>query len=258
MGGTTLASLQSALAEIYDLPATPDVREYLMTDRASLDAFGGARSSDEQLLVAEEGDTLSMALFIDASVMERLDRRDPYEGLDQENLADYLTAAEGVSHFMYVAWNTGHDKPVTLLELELQAEIDKYAAALLAGNGVGAIRARSRAVRERLFHTARFLDPPGSTEGERYRVAHRAAAKYAASLEQRFVDRGLWAELWAELRRFYRMGAREKLEHMGDPAGKLAEQGLVYRPGGDPTEQGPVYRPSGNLSESRPPPGSRR
>ena len=59
MGGATLASLQSALAEIYDLPATPDVREYLMTDRVRLEALGGARSSDEQLLVAEEGDVIA-------------------------------------------------------------------------------------------------------------------------------------------------------------------------------------------------------
>ena len=44
------------------------------------------------------------------------------------NLADYWTALEGVSHFMYLAWNAGHDRAVSLLELELQAEIDKYVA----------------------------------------------------------------------------------------------------------------------------------
>ncbi len=36
------------------------------------------------------------------------------------------TALEGVSHFVYLAWNAGHDKPVSLLELEMQAEVDKY------------------------------------------------------------------------------------------------------------------------------------
>ena len=33
-----------------------------------------------------------------------------------------------MSHFLYVAWNAGHDKPVSLLELEMQAEVDKYVA----------------------------------------------------------------------------------------------------------------------------------
>ena len=125
MSSGTLAALQDALADIYDLPATPDIAEYLLTDRARLAAMSD-RVSDEQLLVAEDGDTVSLALYIDAAVLERLERRDPFAALTHENLADYMTAAEGVSHFVYVAWNAGHDKPVTLLELELQAEIDKY------------------------------------------------------------------------------------------------------------------------------------
>ena len=51
--------------------------------------------------------------------------------LNEENVADYWTALEGVSHFLYFAWNAGHDKTVSLLELELQAEIDKYVASYL-------------------------------------------------------------------------------------------------------------------------------
>ena len=38
-------------------------------------------------------------------------------------------------------------------------------------------------------------------EGERYRVAHEAASRYAASLEERHVESGRLDELWAELRR---------------------------------------------------------
>jgi hypothetical protein len=215
MSGATLASLQSALAEIYDLPATPDVREYLMTDRASLEAFGGARSSDEQLLVAEEGDTLSMALYIDASVIERLDRRDPYDGLDQENLADYLTAAEGVSHFMYVAWNTGHDKPVTLLELELQAEVDKYVL------GAWLLRAQCggrfpRELHRALFERARVDPVAAAGRVGLYHTASSYAARFcrrvAGLLERK--RRGAGGDLMAELRRFYRWGNVRKLRHI--------------------------------------------
>ena len=43
-------------------------------------------------------------------------------------MEDYWTALEGVSHFVYFAWNAGYDKPVSILELEMQAEIDKYIA----------------------------------------------------------------------------------------------------------------------------------
>lgn len=208
----TLTSLQGALADIYDLPATPDVAEFLMTDRARLAGFDAARAGDEQLLVAEEGDTLSLALFIDAAVLERLARRDPYDALTGENLADYLTAAEGVSHFVYVAWNAGHDKPVTLLELELQAEIDKYVlcAWLLREQGDGRF---PRELHRALFERAR-VDPAfaGSRAGL-YRTASRYAGRFCRRIANRLecTARDATRELLAELRRFYRLGNARKL-----------------------------------------------
>ena len=213
-GATTLASLQSALAEIYDLPATPDVREYLIT-RAELTKIGEARPSDEQLIVAEEGDTLSMALYIDAAVLERLGRCDPFAGLTHENLADYLTAAEGVSHFVYVAWNTGHDKPVTLLELELQAEVDKYVlcAWLLRAQGDGRF---PRELHRALFERAHVDAVAAAGRIGLYHTASNYAARFCRhvgallSLQQNGVTR----DLLAELRRFYRWGNARKLRHI--------------------------------------------
>jgi len=221
MNSATLASLQGALTEIYDLPATPDVREFLMTDRAELLGLRGmaggseARASDEQLILAEEGDTLSMALFIDAAVLERLERRDPFAGLTQDNLADYLTAAEGVSHFVYVAWNTGFDKPVTLLELELQAEVDKYVLCswLLREQGDGRF---PRELHRALFERAR-VDPVAAAGRARlYQTASNYAGRFcrrvAALLERR--RNGVTRDLMAELRRFYRWGNTRKLRHI--------------------------------------------
>ncbi len=215
MSLATLASLQGVLAEIYDLAATPDVVQFLMTDRASVARLQGARNSEEQLIVAQDEDALSLALYIDAEVLERLGRRDPFALLDAENLGDYLTVAEGVSHFVYVAWNAGFDKPVTLLELELQAEVDKYVlcAWLLREQGAGrfpgelhrALFERSRidptaaAGRTGLYHTA-------SSYGGRF--CRRVAASLARG------TRGATRELLTELRRFYRWGNARKLRHI--------------------------------------------
>ena len=215
MNGATLASLQGALTEIYDLPATPDVREFLMTDRAALDGMSDTRNTDEQLIVAEEGDTLSMALFIDAAVLERLERRDPFAGLTQDNLADYLTVAEGVSHFVYVAWNTGFDKPVTLLELELQAEVDKYVLCswLLREQGGGRF---PRELHRALFERARVDPVAAAGRAGLYQTASNYAARFcqrvAALLERR--RHGATRDLLAELRRFYRWGNVRKLRHI--------------------------------------------
>ena len=51
-------------------------------------------------------------------------------GAAHRNLADYWTALEGVSHFQYLAWNASLNRAVSIHELEVQAEVDKYAATL--------------------------------------------------------------------------------------------------------------------------------
>ncbi|HEX6637930.1 MAG TPA: hypothetical protein VF033_09765 [Steroidobacteraceae bacterium] len=211
----TLTSLQNALAEIYDLPDTPDVREYLLTDRECLAALPGARNCDEQLLLAVEGDTLAMTLYIDPQVLQRLAGCDPTAALTHENLADYLTVAEGISHFVYVAWNTAFDKPVTLLELELQAEVDKYvlAAWLLSAQNAGRF---PRELHRALFERTR-LDPVAAEGREGlYRLASCYAGRFCrrmgALLDRK--RRGAVREALAELRRFYRWGNARKLAHI--------------------------------------------
>jgi hypothetical protein len=215
MGAATLASLQSALAEIYDLPATPDVSEYLLTDRTRFAGLHVARASDEQLFVAHAGDSLLMTLYIDAAVLARLETRDPFAALTQDNLADYLTVAEGVSHFVYVAWNAGHDKPVTLLELELQAEVDKYvlSAWLLREQGAGRF---PRELHRALFARAR-IDPVAAAERfGLYRTASEYAARFCGRIAARLERRrhGSARDLLAELRRFYRWGNARKMAHI--------------------------------------------
>jgi hypothetical protein len=211
----TLASMQCALAEIYDLAKTPDVAQFLMTDRASVARFPAARNSEEQLIVAQDEDGIALALYIDAAVLDRLARRDPFDALTGENLADYLTVAEGVSHFVYVTWNAGFDKPVTLLELELQAEVDKYVlgAWLLREQGCGRF---PRELHRVLFERAR-IDPAAAAGRARlYHTASSYAGRFcrrvAASLARG--TRGATRELLAELRRFYRFGNARKLRHI--------------------------------------------
>jgi hypothetical protein len=215
MGAGALASLQSALSEIYDLPPTPDVSDFLLTDRARLVSVHAARASDEQLLVAQEGDALLMTLYIDAAVLARLESRDPFAALTHDNLADYLTAAEGVSHFVYVAWNAGHDKPVTLLELELQAEVDKFVLGfwLLREQGAGRF---PRELHRALFARTRVDPVAAAGRVGLYRTASEYAARFcrriAARLERRRHANA--RDLLAELRRFYRWGNARKMAHI--------------------------------------------
>lgn len=120
-----LGQLQSLLSDLYALEMPYDVNDFLITDEriaAALDAEG--RSTEEKLLISEdEEESAGVSLYLQAELLERLQRNDPSQRLDGENLNDFWTALEGISHFVYYAWNADLDKSVTLLEMELQAEV---------------------------------------------------------------------------------------------------------------------------------------
>src|SRR5450631_1391622 len=212
-----LRRLQSLLGRLYDVSFDYDVYDFLITDRRELAgaiADNDRRAPEEELLLAETADGAGVALYIDPSVLMRLERADPTGSLTEANLADYCTALEGVSHFLYSTWRLNWDAPVSLLELETQAEVDKYAATvfLVADQQGGTYPAQ---VHPRLFDRVSFDARLEPEQYERYRTAHRCAAQYCRRLERRFVQRGepRIEALVRELRKFYRLGSTAKLRH---------------------------------------------
>jgi hypothetical protein len=210
--------MQALLAQLYDAPVGEDVLDFVLSDRRRLSAVVGEhaeQAADEQVFVVEEEQGVRLGLFIDRSVLERLACRDPLLALDEDNLPDFCTALEGVSHFHYLVWSAARGRNVSLLELELQAEVDKYATAVAlmtrqqAGRFPGALHAR-------LFHAVRFLPQLDEISRRRYQEANRHAARFCRSLEERFLRaRRQRPELWlAELRRFFRRSHQEKIRQL--------------------------------------------
>lgn len=125
--------------------------------------------------------------------------------------------AEGVSHFVFLAERARRELPTTQLELELQAEVDKFlllsgALARRPGDPPVAAPVRSRGIRARLFEDVTYLHPEGTEPGDRYRFANRLASRFAMKLERAF-ERGVAAStLRRVLRDFFGAGQREKIE----------------------------------------------
>jgi hypothetical protein len=212
-----LRELQSLLGRLYDVEVGYDVYDFLVTDRRALDGVlpqGEGGGPDEELLLAETQDGAEVALYIDSRVLRRLENHDPLGELTESNLADYCTALEGVSHFLYSTWRLECDAPVSLLELETQAEVDKYAATvfLLADQQGGGYPSQ---VHARLFDRVNFDSRLEPEQYHRYRTANRCAANFCRRLESRFVSRGnaQVEALVRELRKFYRLGSAAKLRY---------------------------------------------
>jgi hypothetical protein len=213
-----LRRMQTLLAQLYDAPVHEDVQDFLLSDRQRLRAAVGEQArhaTDEQVYVVEEEQGVRVGLFLDREVLARLAQHDPLDALDEDNLSDFCTALEGVSHFHYLVWSLARGRNVSLLELELQAEVDKYATAVAlmtrqqSGRFPGALHAQ-------LFHTVSFLPQLDEISRRRYQEANRHAARFCRSLEERFLRvRRQRPEAWlAELRRFFRRGHQEKIRNL--------------------------------------------
>jgi len=205
----SLNRIESRLRALYDLDGVHRVEDFVCNAQVARRAAAQAVERGEALLVLEEPEDVSVGLYLAPQALEAL--AESGDWLGDGSFESFCLVAEGVSHFLYLMFRIEHEHAVTQLELEVQAEVDKYALGLLAGNGVGLLKERSRALRQRLFTGVSYLDAPGTLEGARYREATRAASGYAAHLERHFVDRGEMHALAAELRRFYRRGPSDKL-----------------------------------------------
>jgi len=210
-----LDDIQRGLETLYRVETELDVRDFLL-DAAARDSFAPTRSPREQLLIAESDGGLELGLFLDAAVLDNLAARDPRRGLDDGILSDFLLMVEGVSHFVYLAWRARARRQVSALELELQAEIDKYVTCLLLLLPRDARAAA--ALRPRLFDAFSLAPGLDDDERERYLVANSNARAYAGRLESRYVTRGALVAMLAELRWFYRLSARDKLSHIAHAA----------------------------------------
>ena len=132
--------------------------------------------------------------------------------VSNEQLEAFLLALEGVSHFVYVAWRVRRDITISALELEVQAEVDKYITCLLMGIS------ESKALRRRLYVDIQFLPDLDATESERYRMANRSAYKYTGWLQDNFVESNQITEMLREVRSFYRLSLPEKIRRISELA----------------------------------------
>ena len=203
-----LARLQLGLEALYRVETRLAIDAFVIDDGAR-EHLQPARAPREQLLLRETDGELAIGLFVDAAALANLEQHDPQARLDDRNFSDFCLAVEGVSHFIYVALAAARHRPVSQLELELQAEVDKFVCCFLLLS-----RATERipvSLRRRLYGDVAYADDLDADERERYRTANQQASRYAAALEHRFVAPEQTIPLLAEVRRFYRMDLPAKL-----------------------------------------------
>jgi len=159
----------------------------------------GAREGEREELLVRETDDGALEVGL----------RLPQLGDAGDGLDTLCQIIEGVSHFVYVVERARTGRSTTQLELELQAEVDKWVvlAASMRTFGVEG----SAKLRARLYEQVAYEHDGESELGERYRVANDVAHRFVRRLERDFVSRSRFGELRSQLRLFFELGQQEKL-----------------------------------------------
>jgi hypothetical protein len=203
-----LTRLQTELQSIYRVDSPLSVADFAITRAQWKDLARDGTA--EELLIREQDGELEVAVFVDDDVLHTIDRAPGH--WTHSRLRAHCLAVEGVSHFLYLTHRAQMPRPVSQLELELQAEIDKFATVLLALWEAGN-RAAASALRTHLFESVSFKPELSSEENDRYRQANFLASLYCRFLEMRYVVKNSIDGFLADLRRMYRLGAGEKLSY---------------------------------------------
>ncbi len=205
--------MQEHLERIYALQCPERARTFLV-DAETARALGGPAEASEELLVGEGAEGLELALYLAPDVLHALGPSP--DCTPGARLDAFCKVTEGVSHFLYLVQTSGADRRLSLLELEAQAEVDKFASCLLR-RGPGGSRAFGAALHRRLFDEVRLRPGLSPEERWRYAEANRLARSFCLRLLSHWAARR-FDRLLTDLRYAYRLGAEAKLRHLAAAA----------------------------------------
>lgn len=218
-GRALLLELQKLIERTYDLDTgISDITPFLIGDRGFREFYGQAQlvqkvgaaaPSQARILLRESDGALRLSLYYPDSLVENLERFDPTRQLQDQNVDDFATLIEELDHFLTIADRHRGGAEMSLLELELHANVTKTLTLELFVARMrrdGPLREEDRIwVRHHLFEKGKFVDKDPEVQA-RYRDASALAVRYLDYLMTlKAVERV------RELRRFHRRSHHEKL-----------------------------------------------
>jgi hypothetical protein len=209
-----ISQLQDHLTSIYRVDPGYDVSDFLITDPVIAGILGKGSlipDSEESVLMREDEDGLALSVFLDDAMLTRLKDANPMQEIQVDQLKDLWTVLEGISHFNYIAWRARKNRGVSLLELEMQAEIDKFVSTFFLALDQEDSELTVK-LHGWLFDDIRFNPKLSKDQHERYTAANNYAARFCHGLRKRLSRNS--REGLHELRHFYRLSQRDKISHI--------------------------------------------
>jgi hypothetical protein len=180
----------------------------ILYGNADAEMIAAGDGSGARTLVRETTAGLRACIYYPDELIRTLEAAPPQSGLSEENVDAFATLVEELDHLLLIAERSLQDRPLTLFELELHANVSKHLVLqrFLASGGPRLDDARRVWLRHHLFGKVRYCDRDPEVRA-RYRDAARWAVRFLDTLPRQAA-----AQRLDLLRRFHRAGAAGKLD----------------------------------------------
>ncbi len=206
-----LTMLQLTLETYYDIDPPYSISEFVCHSAQSNTGSSSCKGTTPEMLVyREDGTNLDISLFLNPSLLTDINTETCKQRWTGKAFDNGCIVLEGVSHFLYMVFNAHYDRQVSMLDLELQAEIDKFLFAMLETG----YRESPDQLLQRLFCEVSYREDLSDSLKHRYQQANDLAHSYCQWLQNNFELTRNNKSLLTEIGKIYRLNGTAKQEHI--------------------------------------------
>ena len=214
-----LKKIQQQFEAIYQLPQDLSIEDFLINqetlEKLKEQPYNLPNTQNRKglMLLFPKENELRLAIYLHDQVINNLHKFNPFLELNEKNIHAFCIMAEEVSHFLYTTWKARHSIQITRLELELQAEVDKFIICTFYCFNQES-RVKHLPLKELLFESFSLEKDLPLESKNRYFTASKLALHYCHFLENHFIRKTLLSQMMEEIRGFYRLGQTDKISHI--------------------------------------------
>jgi hypothetical protein len=216
-----LEELQRKIEKTYAMDTgIEDVGKFIIGDKTYQRLYGDERiitsinssNTSARVLIRQHAVPLRVSLYYPNWMIEKLEKNDPRFGVYDVNINEVAVFVEELDHLLLIAQNYKHQKPFSLLGLELHANITKYLVlSYFIANQMALPRlnpAFRDLLKHHLFEENQYIGKLPQ-EIRRYVEANRLAWKYINFLEE--LDKKAYLQ---EIRKFNKLASTEMVSYV--------------------------------------------
>ena len=215
-----IKELQRKIEKTYALnTGITNIEQYIIGDKGYEEFYAKEKirtvvnsHSGAKVLIRDAGETLKVSIYYPDELIRELESNDPRLSLHDGNVDLCASFVEELDHFLFIAQNYKQNRPFSLLELELQANVTKYLVLkyfiALQNKSVKLSNFDKEYIRYHLFYKRKY-DIEDTSERKRYEDAVKFGMMYT-----KHIDLLPQEDRLRDLRQFSRMTCPSKIRHI--------------------------------------------